>query len=57
MAKWYVSAKKADFAAIGAKFGIDHAIGILVHHINIKNLRCLEDIGDFVAVFLAKERK
>ena len=23
MAKWYVSAKKADFAAIGAKFGID----------------------------------
>lgn len=32
MAKWYVSAKKADFAAIGAKFGIDQVTARIIRN-------------------------
>lgn len=32
MAKWYVSAKRADFAAIGAKFGIDQVTARIIRN-------------------------
>ena len=32
MAKWYVSAKKADFAAIGARFGIDQVTARIIRN-------------------------
>ena len=32
MAKWYVSAKKADFVAIGAKFGIDQVTARIIRN-------------------------